>query len=111
VEKTRGLLLARLALAAMIGGLATQAYATDVSNYTFNPYAYRTIAPTPPEAAAATPAPPARVVAPVQTPTPKRPSTATLPLPDNGACIGICRVFELMWRLERPGDPAAVPTS
>ncbi|MGQ0675088.1 MAG: hypothetical protein ACT4N4_03235 [Rhodospirillales bacterium] len=60
--------------------------------------------------------PPARPSAPPPPP-PARPrgsgvpQSARLPLPDNGACIGLCRLFELMWRLELPAPHGAVPTS
>ncbi len=91
-----------LALGIVLSGIvsAAEALATDVSNYTFNPYAYRTIAPS---ALQATPS-----VSPIR---PSVPQSAALPLPDNGACVGLCRLFELMWRLERQTPHGPVPTS
>ena len=104
VRNRWGLLRSRLVLAALLSGLAAEASATDVSNHAVNPYAYRTIAP-------AT-AGPARPTAPPASPIrPSVPRTAALPMPDNEVCVGLCRLFELMWRLERPGSPTAVPTS
>ena len=107
MRNRRGLLRSWLVLAALLSGLAAGAFAADVSNYSVNPYAYRTITPIPPVTAQ-----PMRPTAPLASPIrPSIPHTAALPLPDNGVCVGLCRLFELMWRLERPGSQTAVPTS
>lgn len=87
-----------LVLAVLISGMATEVFAADVSNFAANIYTYRASGPSAPPSSPAVP-----------TITPNDPRVAMLPPPDNGVCVGLCRLFDVIWRLERLGQIALMP--
>lgn len=83
-----------LVLAVLMSGPAMEAFAADPPNHAVSLYAYSATGPLEPLESLAVPTVMVSVSA----------RAATLPRPYNGVCVDLCRLFELMWRLERPGQ-------